>query len=649
MDDLVEREIGRYHITEQLGVGGMATVYKAFDTRLERNVAIKVLRRDAFPPEQFDQILKRFEREAKALAKLSHPNIVKVHDFGEFEGAPFLVMEYLPGGTLKEKMGIPMPWQAAANLLIPVARALHYAHQRGILHRDVKPSNILLTETGDPMLTDFGIAKILDIEEIHTLTGSGVGIGTPEYMAPEQGLGQQVDARADVYSLGIILYELITGRKPFTADTPMAVVIKQVNEALPPPRQFILSLPESVECAILKALTKQPEHRYLNMGDFAAALESLSSPTVQSAETLLAEEKTVQSFQSQATAGSAGPARFFPRWTPFAGAGLVVLLALAGVGLWILLKPVPALIKNTSPSPVLLFPSATAFYTPTQYSSPAPESTFTPTIKTMPLMPPNQVSGVDGMELLAVLAGNFIMGDTAHMAQLECQKFSNRCPSDYFTDEAPPHTVQLDAYYIDKTEVTNAMYALCVSAGACEQPDESNSFSRPSYFENTQYEKYPVIYVTWFDADAYCRWAGRRLPTEAEWEKAARDKDERVYAWGNSDPSCNIANYWPFYRDDGCKDDTTEVGSYPMNKSPYGALDKSGNVWEWTADWQADNTYSISEAFDPHGPATGIKKIMRGGSWRNYENQLRTTNRHGEPQDYSDEKTGFRCVLDYNP
>jgi serine/threonine-protein kinase len=404
-----------------------------------------------------------------------------------------------------------------------------------------------------------------------------------------------------------------------------------------------------VECAILKALTKQPEHRYLNMGDFAAALQSLSSPTVQSAETLLAEEKTVQSFQSQATAGSARPARFFPRWAAFAGAGLVVLLALAGVGLWILFKPVPALIKNPSPSPVYLFPSATASYTPTQYNSPVPESTFTPTIKTMPLMPPHQISGVDGMELLAVLAGNFIMGDTAQMAQLECQKFSNRCPSDYFTDEAPPHTVQLDAYYIDKTEVTNAMYALCVSAGACKQPDESNSFSRPSYFENTQYEKYPVIYVTWFDADAYCRWAGRRLPTEAEWEKAARDKDERVYAWGNSDPSCNIANYWPFYRDDGCQNDTTEVGSYPMNKSPYGALDMSGNVWEWTTDWQADNTYSISEAFDPHGPATGIKKIMRGGSWRNYENQLRTTNRHGEPQDYSDEKTGFRCVMDYNP
>jgi len=234
MTDLIGKSIERYHILEQLGEGGMAVVYKAYDTRLEREVAVKVIRRDAFPAQHNERIFKRFEREARALARLSHPNIVKVLDYGTHDGSPFLVLEYLPGGTLKHRLGKPIPWQEAAALLIPVARALHYAHENKIVHRDVKPSNILINQSGEPMLTDFGIAKLLESDEGQTLTtGTGVGVGTPEYMSPEQGLGQEVDARADIYSLGIIFYEMVTGRKPFRADTPMAVVVKHINEPLP--------------------------------------------------------------------------------------------------------------------------------------------------------------------------------------------------------------------------------------------------------------------------------------------------------------------------------------------------------------------------------------------------------------------------------
>ncbi|MCS6994889.1 MAG: serine/threonine protein kinase, partial [Anaerolineales bacterium] len=195
MTKLVGQSLGRYQIVEQLGQGGMSIVYKAYDTRLERDVAVKVLRTELFGQAVLERLQKRFEREAKALAKLSHPNIVKVHDFGEYEGQPYLVMEYLPGGTLKARLGKPMPWQEALRLLLPVARALDYAHEQHILHRDVKPSNILLTQKGEPMLTDFGIAKILDLEDGQTLTATGVGVGTPEYMSPEQGLGKPVDAR----------------------------------------------------------------------------------------------------------------------------------------------------------------------------------------------------------------------------------------------------------------------------------------------------------------------------------------------------------------------------------------------------------------------------------------------------------------------
>ena len=276
MSDLIGQSLGRYHILEQLGEGGMATVYKAYDTRLERDVAIKVIRRGAFPPDELERMLKRFEREAKSLAKLSHPNIVGVIDYGEHEGSPYLVMEYLPGGTLKQRLGKPIPWQAAVRLLSPVAQAVEYAHEHNIIHRDIKPSNILLTEKSQPMLTDFGIAKILETDETATLTGPGVGVGTPEYMAPEQWTGQTTN-QSDIYSLGIVMYELVTGRKPYVADTPAAILLMQATDPLPRPTQFVSDLPVSVEKILLKALAKRPEDRYASMGDFAIALESTLS------------------------------------------------------------------------------------------------------------------------------------------------------------------------------------------------------------------------------------------------------------------------------------------------------------------------------------------------------------------------------------
>ena len=274
---LIGKNFGRYHILEQLGEGGMAMVYKAYDTRLEREVAINLIRKEAFSPEVLERVLKRFEREAKALARLSHTHIINVHDYGEYEGSPYIVMEYMPGGTLKEQLGAPMPPAEAARLLRPIAQALAHAHREGIIHRDVKPSNILIDKNGAPKLTDFGIARILELgADATALTGTGMGVGTPEYMAPEQGLGQDVDARTDIYALGVVLYEMVTGVKPYQADTPMAVVIKHIHDPLPRPSGFVAGLPAAVEQTLVKALAKEPENRYQDMDLLAIAFDEVA-------------------------------------------------------------------------------------------------------------------------------------------------------------------------------------------------------------------------------------------------------------------------------------------------------------------------------------------------------------------------------------
>lgn len=276
MAALIGKSLGRYHILEQLGQGGMAVVYKAYDNRLERDVAVKIIRRGAFPPDQLARILRRFEREAKVLAKLIHPNIVPVVDYGEFEDEPFLVMPHLPGGTLKDRLGKPIPWEEAIRLLVPIARALSYAHEQGVIHRDVKPSNILITQSGEPMLTDFGIAKILlDTDATSDLTGTGIGVGTPEYMSPEQFQNKGIDARTDIYSLGVVLFELITGGKPYEADTPAAVLVKQVTTPLPKLGKTVRGIPESMEKVVAKALARNTNDRFPNMTAFADNMEGL--------------------------------------------------------------------------------------------------------------------------------------------------------------------------------------------------------------------------------------------------------------------------------------------------------------------------------------------------------------------------------------
>lgn len=273
MKDYHGLTIDRYHIIEKLGQGGMAVVYKAFDTRLERDAAIKFIRVEEFPPSQLDRLLKRFEREAKSQARFSHPNIIPVFDYGEYEGVPYLVLEYLSSGSLRENLKGMMDLDHAIEILSPIADGLGYAHDLGVIHRDVKPANILFNHLGRPMITDFGIAKLLEGEQA-TLTGTGLGIGTPEYMAPEQWKGITLP-QSDIYALGVVFYEMLTGQKPYTADTPIAIAIMQLSEPLRRPSEINPAISEATEKVIFKALAKKPENRYNSMRDFQKALLGL--------------------------------------------------------------------------------------------------------------------------------------------------------------------------------------------------------------------------------------------------------------------------------------------------------------------------------------------------------------------------------------
>jgi formylglycine-generating enzyme required for sulfatase activity len=274
-----------------------------------------------------------------------------------------------------------------------------------------------------------------------------------------------------------------------------------------------------------------------------------------------------------------------------------------------------------TPTATAVAATAAPTTTPTALPTSPPTAEPTATIVPTPVAGAIQVSPKDGMEMVYVPAGDFSMGSLAGTS-----------------DEQPVHTITLDAYWIDKTEVTNVMYSQCVQSGPCLKPyNQSNTHF--NYYPDPQFANYPVLNLKWSSADKYCTWAGRRLPTEAEWEKAARGTDGRTYPWGNSDPNNSLLNF------NNPVGDALRVGSYLHGASPYGALDMAGNLREWVADWYDALYYATSPQSNPTGPVSGQYKVLRGGSWHSDLYNIRSADRQYSAPDIRDKTVGFRCAV----
>ncbi len=339
MSFVVGETVGPYRITEQLGSGGMATVFRAYHAALDRYVAIKVLH-PAFKEDP--NFLARFQREARVVAKLEHPNIVPVYDFSDHHGQPYLVMRYVEGETLKGRLARgPLPPDETLKVIHPIGAALTYAHGQGVLHRDVKPSNVMLTPKGDVFLTDFGLARIAQAGE-STLSQDSM-LGTPQYISPEQAKGERdLDARTDVYSLGVVVYELLVGRVPYQADTPYAVVHDHIFTPLPMPRTINPNLPEPLERFLLKTLAKDRADRFQSVAEMMAGLNravdesgipfSSSPSTVVTAGATPTLAAPAKPSAEMAAAPSSKPV------SPLAWIGLGALIMIAVVGALLLAR-----------------------------------------------------------------------------------------------------------------------------------------------------------------------------------------------------------------------------------------------------------------------------------------------------------------------
>jgi eukaryotic-like serine/threonine-protein kinase len=622
--------LGKYHNLKEIGRGGFATVYRAEDTNLGREVALKIL----------DPLLLRdaawvdhFRREARAVARLKHPHVITIYDVLQSEGQLFIVMDLVEGLSLDRYLAQqgPLPWPQALTILQQVAGALDYAHQQDVIHRDLKPANILLDPHRGAILTDFGFARSISANSV-SLSISGGIVGTPSYIAPEVWQDKPVSPATDVYALACIVPELLTGKVLFQGSTPAAVMTQHIMEGPRLPESWPKGVPAGIGSTLRRALDPDPDRRPPSAGELVDVLSKAPSIRQQAAPRVKPQRSAGA---SRADKPTPRPDRL-PWLLPAAGAGAVGLLVVLGLVLTVILRRVPqgssrppTAIHGTAvasvPSTVAQTPTAaeTAIAADPSESGPATPAVvpWTPTYTPTPTPTPvTWVRPIDDMAMVYVPEGEFLMGSPA---------------GEGADDEHPQHEVYLDAFWIDRYEVSNSQYQLCVEAGACKP----SQYAGDSKFDGADQ---PVVGVDWEDASSYCGWIGAQLPTEAQWEKAARGEEGWTYPWGNEPATCDYA-----VMDDGgsgCgKNSTWDVGSKPAGASVYGAMDMAGNVWEWVADWYDGTYYKDAPERNPTGPSSGTARVLRGGSWNYNVLDVRAANRYNNPDNGSN-NVGCRCA-----
>jgi serine/threonine protein kinase len=610
MSELIGQQLGQYEITALLGKGGMATVYRARQTSMGRDVALKIIDPNLAKNPDF---LKRFERESRTIASLSHAHILKVFDFGQQHGSIYLVMELLRGGSLSHvlKRG-RIPLNIVSWLLDQVASALDYAHARSIVHRDLKPHNLLFDDSRNIFLTDFGLAKLLGNLGTGDLTRSGLVVGTPAYMAPEQWKNENFDHRADIYSLGVILYEMLTNKLPFNADTPHRMMYLHLNQAPPPVFQSRPDLPPAVGQILDQAMSKDPELRFPSAGKLALAFKrATSEPLARHTGPLPPLPVQGQSAASPSSSGVTPP--MFPSPIPE--------------------RPTPAsspsAARATSAPAERNVPTSTAGGGAVPLAPAAPSSGM----KKYILTPGMRRLDPHGVPQVWVPSGTFIMGNDADR--------------DARPDEVPSREVQIThGFWIDQFPVTNAAFQAFIEDGGYQKRQfwsndgwrwlTVNGIKDPGNYPTFVSPDQPRVGVSWYEADAYAHWRGCRLPTEAEWEFAARGANGTRFPWGN---------HWEDGKANVRSKRTTPVNAFADNCTWVKVYDMVGNVWEWCADWYSDTYYQQDVASqDPTGPVEGKGKVLRGGSWRHDVQQARATARRHDAQNSRDDYIGFRVV-----
>ena len=574
--------VGKYELEEFLG-GGMSHVYRARDTVIGRTVAVKILTEAGC---QDAEAKARFLAEARMAGNISHDNIISIYDFGEDEKLhPFMVMEFLRGEDLRHaiKNGRTGDLRSKLRIALQIARALEYIHTQKIVHRDIKPENIHVNGAGVVKLMDFGIAKTEGL----AMTRAGYVLGTPYYMSPEQVTGQNITEQVDVYAFGVLLFELLTGAKPISGDTVERIFYSILNEPLKLEPLYEAGVPQAVCNLVAKCTNKSPADRPQGFAPVCADLEQMIATP--DAATVMMPDRRDPVPQAPplppAPVPQAPPTPRVPMPQPAASSrgwlipAIVAAILVVGIGLYFALRP------HVAADPAAgVVPAAT---------------TATAAAKT--------VSTSTG-DMILIPAGDFEFGETKQR-------------------------VPLPAFYIDKTEVSNAAYAEYCKASGRPLPDGFPA-DKPDY---------AVVNVTILDAHGFAKWAGKRLPTAKEWEKAARGEDGRAFPWGNqNEPArANVGTH-----------KAQPVNSHPEGASPYGVLQMVGNVWELIEQLtppsdEAMETFRIElkpapQADEPWYP-------IRGESFDDPLAQNVIWDSTTVPARWKRRNIGFRCAKDAHP